>query len=223
MSHSQFESAVKVIPYPQQTVYSQLADLRHLSGLRDKLSDPALAQQLTERVPNVQPEELQRQLQDMELDADSVTVASPVGKVTLRIIDREEPKCIKFEAEGSPLPFNVWIQLLPVGDDSCKMRVTLRAEVNVFMKAMVSKPLQQAVDGLADLLGKDTLPVNSYHHQAIHTLAPGLAAMAAAPDGIIEAVYEPGKRFVWAVQWHPECLRGPDGLALLEAFADRCR
>ena len=52
---------------------------------------------------------------------------------------------------------------------------------------------------LADLLGKDTLPVNSYHHQAIHTLAPGLAAMAAAPDGIIEAVYEPGKRFVWAV------------------------
>ena len=43
--------------------------------------------------------------------------------------------------------------MLPVGDDSCKMRVTLRAEVNVFMKAMVSKPLQQAVDGLADLLG----------------------------------------------------------------------
>lgn len=153
MSHSQFESAVKVIPYPQQTVYSQLADLRHLSGLRDKLSDPALAQQLTEKVPNMQPEELQRQLQDMELDADSVTITSPVGKVTLRIIDREEPKCIKFEAEGSPLPFNVWIQLLPVGDDSCKMRVTLRAEVNVFMKAMVSKPLQQAVDGLADLLG----------------------------------------------------------------------
>ena len=86
MSHSQFESAVKVIPYPQQTVYSQLADLRHLSGLRDKLSDPALAQQLTERVPNVQPEELQRQLQDMELDADSVTVASPVGKVTQHAI-----------------------------------------------------------------------------------------------------------------------------------------
>ena len=57
---------------------------------------------------------------------------------------------------------------------------------------------------LADLLGVDTLPVNSYHHQAIHKLAPGLAAMATAPDGIVEAVYEPGKRFVWAVQWHPE-------------------
>ena len=57
---------------------------------------------------------------------------------------------------------------------------------------------------LADLLGVDTLPVNSYHHQAIHKLAPELAAMATAPDGIVEAVYEPGKRFVWAVQWHPE-------------------
>ena len=44
------------------------------------------------------------------------------------------------------------MQVLPVADGGSKMRVTLGAEVNVFMKAMVSKPLQQAVDGIADLL-----------------------------------------------------------------------
>lgn len=48
------------------------------------------------------------------------------------------------------------------------------------------------------------LPVNSYHHQAVRELAPGLAPMALAPDGIVEALWRPNSRFLWAVQWHPE-------------------
>ena len=57
---------------------------------------------------------------------------------------------------------------------------------------------------LAGLLGDEAFAVNSYHHQAVKELAPAWSAMAVAPDGIIEAAYMPGKRFVWAVQWHPE-------------------
>ena len=57
---------------------------------------------------------------------------------------------------------------------------------------------------LATLLGKTELGVNSYHHQAIKELAPGLVEMARSTDDLIEAVYLPGKTFVWAVQWHPE-------------------
>ena len=53
-------------------------------------------------------------------------------------------------------------------------------------------------------LGADRIPVNSCHHQAVKQLAPGLEPMAVSPDGLVEAVYMPGKRFVWAVQWHPE-------------------
>ena len=54
------------------------------------------------------------------------------------------------------------------------------------------------------LLGTDAIGVNSCHHQAIKSLAPGLSPMAVSPDGLVEAVYAPEKRFVWAVQWHPE-------------------
>lgn len=54
------------------------------------------------------------------------------------------------------------------------------------------------------LLGQEQLTVNSYHHQAIKTLAPGLQAMAVSEDGLVEAIYLPDKPFVWAVQWHPE-------------------
>ena len=57
---------------------------------------------------------------------------------------------------------------------------------------------------LARLLEADAIPVNSCHHQGIDVLAPELEAMALAEDGLVEAVYAPGKTFVWAVQWHPE-------------------
>ena len=53
----------------------------------------------------------------------------------------------------------------------------------------------------ADLLG-----VNSYHHQAVDRLGAGLTVCATAPDGIVEAVWDPGARFCLGVQWHPEVL-----------------
>lgn len=56
----------------------------------------------------------------------------------------------------------------------------------------------------------DRIAVNSYHHQAVRTLAPALKPMATADDGIVEALYRPASRFCWAVQWHPEFLHAVD-------------
>lgn len=71
-----------------------------------------------------------------------------------------------------------------------------------------------------ELLGKDTAAVNSCHHQGIKVLSDRLEAMATAPDGIIEAAYMPDKRFVWAVQWHPEFSHkvNGDSVKIFEAF-----
>ena len=57
---------------------------------------------------------------------------------------------------------------------------------------------------LAALLGAETIAVNSYHHQAVRDTAPSLRVMAKADDGIVEGVYLPGRKMVWAIQWHPE-------------------
>ena len=57
---------------------------------------------------------------------------------------------------------------------------------------------------LADALGTATLRVNSFHHQAIRELAPGLAAGAHAPDGVIEGIESTGDWWLLGVQWHPE-------------------
>lgn len=57
---------------------------------------------------------------------------------------------------------------------------------------------------LHELTGQDILEVNSLHHQAVKDLSFELQAMAYSEDGLVEAFYMPGHKFLWAVQWHPE-------------------
>ena len=79
---------------------------------------------------------------------------------------------------------------------------------------------------LAQALGAETLDVNSFHHQAVGTLARGLSAVAHAPDGVIEGVEWAGSDW-WmiGVQWHPEELtttQEPWDRNLFSAFARAC-
>ena len=130
---SKFESNVKQVPYPQQAVYNNISDLTNLEKVRD-------------RVP-------EDKVQDFSFDQDTVCInVAPVGELKLRICDREEPKCVKFETVQSPVPFNVWVQILPVDENSSKMKVTVKAELNPFIKSMVEKPLQEGVEKIADAL-----------------------------------------------------------------------
>src|SRR5436309_1542313 len=63
-----------------------------------------------------------------------------------------------------------------------------------------------AVPWVIPLLEGEALSVNSMHHQGIARLAPGLAAVATSPDGLIEGVEANDGPFVLGVQWHPEDL-----------------
>ena len=78
---------------------------------------------------------------------------------------------------------------------------------------------------LQTLLGKDTLEVNTLHHQAIKDLSKDLIPLAESPDGLIEAVKMVGKRFVCAVQWHPEYMfkTDADSLRVFSWFVGQCK
>ena len=132
---TKFESSVKQIPYPVENVYRNISDLSNLERVRDRI-----------------PED---KLQDFQFDSDSVQVSvAPVGTIKLRIIEREENKCVKFETEQSPLPFNLWIQVLPVSETESKMKVTVKADIPFMLKGMVSGPLQDGVEKIADALSQ---------------------------------------------------------------------
>ena len=132
---TKFESSVKQIPYPVEDVYRNISDLNNLERVRDRI-----------------PED---KLNSFSFDSDSVSVnVAPVGDLKLRIIEREENKCIKFETVQSPLPFNLWIQVLPVSATESKMKVTVQADIPFMLKGMVAGPLQDGVEKIADALSK---------------------------------------------------------------------
>lgn len=154
---AEYKSKVHVSPFPQQRVYDRLSDLTFLSLIQENIDNPEMRQRILDqaggKVTAEQLDKANEKIRQMQVDRDSVTSDSPVGQITLRIIEREEPKCIKFALEGAPVQANLWIQLLPQGDQ-CAMRLTLRAELNFLIKQMVGKKLEQGIEGLAQMLAQ---------------------------------------------------------------------
>ena len=130
---SKFESSIQQVPYSQEAVYRNISDMSNLEKVRH-------------RVP-------EDKVKDFHFDQDSVSVnVPPVGEIRLRIINREEPQCVKFETEQSPLPFFLWIQVLPVTETSSKLKVTVDADIPFMLKGMVSGPLKEGVEKIAQAL-----------------------------------------------------------------------
>ncbi|MCR4556552.1 MAG: gamma-glutamyl-gamma-aminobutyrate hydrolase family protein [Saccharofermentans sp.] len=71
-------------------------------------------------------------------------------------------------------------------------------------------------------LNTEQIQVNSYHHQAVKDVAPNLKVMATSADGLVEGLYMPQHRFLWAVQWHPEFsyLKDENSRKIFKAFVD---
>ncbi|MDY3062482.1 MAG: hypothetical protein SOW56_00405 [Bacteroidaceae bacterium] len=150
---SEFKSEVKQIAASQTAVYAKISDLSNLESLKQRFADPEARKILAQQMGEEKVEQVAQYIDNVTFDADSITLGgSPVGNVCLAIVERDEPKCVKMEGRGTPIPLNLWIQLLPNGDNASALRVVLRAELNFFIKSMVSKPLQQAVDGIAEML-----------------------------------------------------------------------
>ncbi len=152
---TKFESTIKQIAYPQTAVYARLADLRGLAFVRERATDPAFVEQVraTGKVTDEQIAQLQAAVGRMEFSTDSVSLAgTPLGNVTLQVVERDEPKCVKLEVQGAPIMASVWIQMLPVTDTTSKLKCTIGADLNFLMKQMAKKPLQEAVERLADML-----------------------------------------------------------------------
>ena len=77
---------------------------------------------------------------------------------------------------------------------------------DIYPREMVSHEVRVEKNCLLhQILGQEVIGVNSFHHQAVQTPAPGLLVTAwSEPDELIEALELPGERFVLGVQWHPE-------------------
>lgn len=76
---------------------------------------------------------------------------------------------------------------------------------------------------LAAIVGSDALAVNSAHHQAAKDVPAGVVVNAVAPDGVIEGIEAPDRRFCIGVQWHPEFALSEGDRAIFRALIDAAR
>jgi putative glutamine amidotransferase len=76
---------------------------------------------------------------------------------------------------------------------------------------------------LRRIVGVERLAVNSAHHQAAKDEPNGVVVNAMAPDGVIEGIEAPGRRFCLGVQWHPEFAISEGDERLFKAFVEAAR
>ena len=121
-----YEGDIQQLHCNAEHAYAQLTDLRNLETFKDKL--PA------------------DKIKNLELTEESIAFTiDPMGQLTLRIIDKEPHKTIKFGADKSPIQFNLWIQLKELANDDTRMKVTLKADIPMMLKPMIGGKIEEAV------------------------------------------------------------------------------
>lgn len=156
-----YESTVRTVAAPVDRVYQRLSDLTSLEFIRQRVDDPRFEEMINSQVPAdkrptpEQMEKLRNNIRKMELTQDTMSAhIGPLGDITLRIVERVEPKLVKIEMEGAPIPVTMWIQTLPTDENSSRMKVTVGAELNFFIRKMVEGKLKQVPEGLAQILSQ---------------------------------------------------------------------
>ena len=132
---AEFVSDTKTILYGDETVFAALSDLSKLEQIKGKIPDD--------------------KIKDFTFDSDSCSFRiDPIGQVKFAVVERQPNKLVKFKSENLPFDVFLWLQLVPKQENDTRMRLTVKADLNPIMESMVSKPLKQAVDQIADLLSR---------------------------------------------------------------------
>lgn len=155
---AKYESEIKFIPQAQvEQVYQKLSNLETFRPIfENAANNPMVAEKMREAGQD--PSQLEK-LKDVELTNDTIIFPVPMlGTMALEIVEREENRCIKMQTKASPIEATLWIQVLPVSAGGSKMRLTLKADLNMMMKMMVGKKLDKGINQFADMLAQ--LPYN---------------------------------------------------------------
>ena len=81
-------------------------------------------------------------------------------KLTVRIVDREENKTLKFGIDNVPVQMNFWVQLKQVAEGDTRLKLTIKAELPMMFKMMFEKKLQTGIEQAADMLAQ--MPYNQW-------------------------------------------------------------
>lgn len=132
-----FESKIVHINSNAKSIFEKLSNLENLK--------PILA--------NIPQDKIKAE--DIHLTADTCSFnVENMGEVGVKIVEREEYKCIKFASDKSPVEFNIWIQLVEKAPYDTKAKITFKADLPFMIKMFIKDKLANGLDQVADLLTK---------------------------------------------------------------------
>ena len=145
MSLQKYVSNIKTVYSSNTVVYNRLSDLEFLNTMFGPENMARAKDQMGDKAKGMD-------IQNFISDRDTCSFdMPPIGHISLFIEEREEPKTVKIVSDGGgKMAFKLWIQVLPVDDSQCKMRVTLHIELNMMMKMMIGNKLDQGINQIAD-------------------------------------------------------------------------
>ncbi len=125
-----FESKIKTLNATAEDVYNFVSDFNNFTAMipQDKVED-----------------------WKVEGDVCSFKIKN-VGEASLKFVEKDfEKKTVKISSAGkAPFEFNFWVQLKEAAPYDTKMKLTLKAELNMMMKMVAKKPLQNGIEAIAD-------------------------------------------------------------------------
>jgi ribosome-associated toxin RatA of RatAB toxin-antitoxin module len=146
MSTEKYISDVKIINHPQELVFEKLSNLKRIEKFFNSDKIETLKKQAS-NIPDFK-------IEDFEATEDECSFkVDMLGKTGIRIIEREPNSTIKFTGNGNvPFNFFLWIQVVPLEENSCKIKFTIHADLNPMIKMMVNKHLKEGINKLADVI-----------------------------------------------------------------------
>ena len=148
---ARYESKIVTVNALQENVYQRYADLSALQVMKDNMAAEMKAQI---RAKLEEQGQGKVHVSDFHFDTDTARFKVNGMDVCIRIVEREQPKCVKYSAENSPVPATVWIQMLPASAYETKIRVTLDIDIPFYLKPMIGSKLDKAADMIAEALTK---------------------------------------------------------------------
>ena len=134
MATTKYESKIGQVPYNDRVIFSVLSNLSNLN-------------RFSELIPK-------DKIKELEITSDCVRVQIDglAQKFSVRIIEKEEYKTIKFGMENIPMEANMWIQLKQVAPQDTRIKLTIKADIPMIFKMIFEKILQQGLDQAVDML-----------------------------------------------------------------------
>jgi len=123
-----FESQIKTIYAPDQLVFTSLSSFKNFDTIAAE------------------------KIKGWESTEDTCRFkVDKLGEFGLRIVERDPYKTIKIESEGkAPFTFTFWMQLKQMSYNDTRMKLTIKADLNMMMKMFAQKPLENFINTLAD-------------------------------------------------------------------------